>query len=393
MRTVHPVLKRGGLFWDRDLLPVQAFRERYARMQEAIAAAGDDAWLLYGDVERYGSVCYVSNFLPRTRSSIALVPRKGEPVLLVSVGLRDIPAAKSLTWIEDVRPFLRLPKVLIDLIKEQGLEKARLGLVGLDESMPITEWEEIETGLPTVSWQPRGDALLALRQRKDSWELTAMRRVAAAIESALDMAPNVLKPGITMRDAISHLDREIRRKAAEDVRFLVASGEQVGGALRPADDRVLQQGDVVMLYVAAEIQRYWAEGARTYVLGAPSAELLSLAGKVSQALGAMRERARTGVAAGQVFEAASEKLGDLSESAARYGIGHGIGLDADEAPFIEAGVGQKLLPETTLGLHLIVHAGRYGIAVGQTVVARGDQCESLNDAPALVECRIAQEVA
>ena len=37
MRTVHPVLKRGGLFWDRDMLPVQAYRERYGRMQEAIA--------------------------------------------------------------------------------------------------------------------------------------------------------------------------------------------------------------------------------------------------------------------------------------------------------------------------------------------------------------------
>ena len=387
MKTVHPVLKRGGLFWDRDMLPVQAYAERYQRMQEAIAAAGDDGWLLYGDVERYGSVAYVSNFLPRTRSALALVPRQGEPVLLASVGLRDIPAAKALTWIEDVRPFTNLPKTLAALIEEKTLAGGRLGLVGLDESMPVTEWDAIEKALPRVSWQPRKDALFLLRQRKDSWELAAIRRVAAAVESALDLAPQLLKPGATMRQVAAELDREIRRKAAEDVRILCASGNQVATALRPADDRPLAKGDVVMLFIAAEIQRYWAEGARTYVLGAPSAEMLALAGKVGEALGAMRSSARAGTEVRQLFAAASDKLDGLAGSAALYGLGHGIGLDADEAPIIDKGASGKLQPDSTLGLHLIVHAGRLGIAVGQTIVARGDNAESLNDAAPLIECR------
>lgn len=387
MRTVHPVLKRGGLFWDKDMLPVQAFRERYARMQQAVASAGDDAWLLYGDVERYGSIAYVSNFLPRTRSAMALVPRQGEPVLLTSVGLRDIPAAKALTWIEDVRPFTNLPKTATALIEERGLTSARIGLVGLDESMPITEWQAIEQALPDISWQARSDALLGLRQRKDSWELAAMRRVAAAVESALDLAPRLLKPGVSIRSVTAELDRDIRCRAAEDVRILVASGPQTGVALRPADDRVLQSGDVVMLFVAAEIQRYWAEGARSYVLGAPSAELRNLAAKVTDALGAARSKARPGIAVGEIHGAAAAALDGLANSADRYGFGHGIGLDADEAPIIAAGSAQKLLPDSTLGLHLIVHAGAIGLAVGQTIVARGDHCEGLNDAVALVECR------
>jgi Xaa-Pro dipeptidase len=388
MKTVHPVLKRGGLFWDRAMLPVQAYRERYQRMQEAIEAAGDDAWLLYGDVERYGSVAYVSNFLPRTRSALALVPRQGEPVLLASVGLRDIPAAKALTWIEDVRPFTNLPKTLADLIEERKLAAARIGLVGLDESMPVTEWDAIAQALPNVSWQARNDALLGLRQRKDAWELAAIRRVAASVESALDMAPQLLKPGTTMRQVAAELDREIRRKAAEDVRILVASGSQVATALRPPDDRVLVKGDVVMLFIAAEIQRYWAEGARSYVLGPPTPELLALAGQVGDALGAMRSQARAGAAVSQLFAAASEKLNGLTDAASLYGLGHGIGLDADEAPIIEKGATGKLQPDSTLGLHLIVHAGTLGLAVGQTIVARGEQGESLNDAAPLVECRV-----
>jgi Xaa-Pro aminopeptidase len=388
MKTVHPVLKRGGLFWDRAMLPVQAYRERYARMQEAISAAGDDAWLLYGDVERYGSVAYVSNFLPRTRSALALVPRHGEPVLLASVGLRDIPAAKALTWIEDVRPFTNLPKTLAALIEERRLAAGRIGLVGLDDSMPVTEWDAIAQALPKVSWQARNDALLSLRQRKDAWELAAIRRVAAAVESALDLAPQYLKPGATMRQVAAELDREIRRKAAEDVRILAASGSQVATALRPPDDRVLAKGDVVMLFVAAEIQRYWAEGARSYVLGAPQPELLALAGKVGEALDAMRGQARAGAAVSQLYATAAEKLNGLADSAALYGLGHGIGLDADEAPIIDKAATGKLQADSTLGLHLIVHAGKLGLAVGQTIVARAEQGEGLNDAAPLIECRV-----
>ena len=47
----------------------------------------------------------------------------------------------------------------------------------------------------------------------------------------------------------------------------------------------------------------------------------------------------------------------------------------------------KLQPDSTLGLHLIVHSGALGMAVGQTIVARSDHAESLNDAAPLVECR------
>ena len=284
MRTMQSVLKRGGMFWDRDLLPVDAYRERYRRMQSAIADAGDDAWLIYGDVERHGSLTYVSNFLPRVRSAVALVPRQGDPSLLVSMGLRDIPACKQLTWIEDVRPFIQLPKPLIALIEERGLGKGKLGLVGTDESMPITEWQAIESGLPDISWSTRAEGISNLRQRKDTFELTAIRRAAVIVETALDETPRLIKAGTAVRAITAELDRQIRRRGAEDVRIMVASGEQAGIALRPPDDRVLAKGDTVMLFIAAEVQRYWAEAARTFVLGPPAPALRELSGRVLETI-------------------------------------------------------------------------------------------------------------
>ena len=42
MRTLHSVVKRGALYWDRALLPEDAYRARLARLQAQIVAAGDD---------------------------------------------------------------------------------------------------------------------------------------------------------------------------------------------------------------------------------------------------------------------------------------------------------------------------------------------------------------
>jgi Xaa-Pro aminopeptidase len=92
VQTQHSVLKRGGLYWDREALPPSLYEDHLKQVQAAIAEAGDDAWIMYGDAQRYGAVAYTSHFLPRARSAIVLVPRSGEPTLLASVGARDVPA-------------------------------------------------------------------------------------------------------------------------------------------------------------------------------------------------------------------------------------------------------------------------------------------------------------
>src|SRR3954447_26370096 len=117
MRTMHTVLKRGALVWVRDTGPPELFPPRLARVQQAIAAAGHDAWLVYGDALSYGDLAYLTHFLPRVRGAVVLVPREGAPSLLVAVGSRHNTGAKTLTWVDDVRPFTRLPGELVKLIR------------------------------------------------------------------------------------------------------------------------------------------------------------------------------------------------------------------------------------------------------------------------------------
>jgi Xaa-Pro aminopeptidase len=388
MRTMHPVLKRGALFWDRELLPDAGYAARFARIQSLIAENGDDAWLLYGDVERYGHVAYFSNFLPRTRSALGLVPRSGDPAILVAVGPRDIPAAKTLTWIEDVRPLGDPVRQVCALISEKGLAKGRIGLVGIEESLAQQEWNEITAGFPQAQWQQRTEVAMGLRQTKDRFEQTALRNSAAAIANALDAVPRFLRPGMTARALAARLDRELRWSGAEDIRILVATGPQCGQSLRPADDHFLQRGQALMLYVAAEIQRYWAEGARSFVLGRASPAQQQLLARAGAALAAMRAAVAPGARLGDIYARADAALDDaeLQASARAYGYGHGIGLDAEEPPYVVAGSDERILDGTGLALRVIGHRGGQGIALGAMIVAGIGGNQVLIEAAGLIEC-------
>ena len=404
MRTMHTVLKRGGLVWVRDVVPAEMFPPRLARVQKAIAAAGHDAWLVYGDAYSYGDLAYLTHFLPRVRGAVVLVPREGGPALLVAVGSRDIPAAKTLTWVDDVRPFTRLPGEVDKLIREHGLERARIGLVNVEEQLAVDDWEAIRALLPDVAWQSTDGTLVALRAAKDADELAVMRHTSTLVREGLAAAADALRPGGSERAVLAAVDRRLRYGAVEDARVLIASGPRVSSSLRPPDHRVLEAGDVVLLHVAAEYQRYWAEAGQTFVLGTADEATRRLAASAEQALIAMTGALHPGAPAGAAADAALASLeagagaasGPTTPGAANraptalstsYGLGHGIGLDIEEPPYLQPGETTALVEGAVLVLHVVLHGGGRGgaLATRTVVVEAGGAKPLVDDLAPLVE--------
>ena len=364
MRTMHSVVKRGALYWDRKLIPADIYPRRIAAIQSCIAAAGDDAWILVGDVIRHGPVVYATNFMPRVRSALAFIPAQGAPTLFANISLRDVPAARTITDIEDIRPFSRLPKELSTFLAERLPVGGTIGLCGVDECLPANDWFAIEEALPLVRWVPRDEVIAAMRTRKDPVEIEAIRRSTALADVALDAAQAVIKAGSSMRVVMAELERQVRSRGAEDVRFLVAGGPQVSAALRPVDDRTLKDGDTVMIYCAVQNQRYWGEAAQTYCIGAPSAKLQALHAKARSALDRMAAAIKPGVAVGDVADAA--QVGDTS--ALSYGLGNAIGLDAQEGVVLATGAAAPVEGDTVIALRVILHSEDGGVAVSRTLV-------------------------
>jgi Xaa-Pro aminopeptidase len=374
MRTMHSVVKRGALYWDRDLIPESTYPRRIAAIQSRIHAAGDAAWLLVGDVIRHGPVVYATNFMPRVRSALVYIPAQGAPTLFANISLRDVPAARTITNIEDIRPFSRLPKDLATFLTEKLPHGSTIGLCGVDDCLPASDWFAIEEALPLIRWVARDVVIAAMRTRKDAFEIEAIRRSTALADLALDAAREVLKPGQSMRVVMAELDRRVRSRGAEDVRFLVAGGPQVRVALRPVDDRILQDGDTVMIYCAAQNQRYWGEAAQTYCLGTPSARQKALHARALSALDRMAAAIKPGIDAASIDAMASRELQADDASAARYGLGNAIGLDAQEGIVIASGVSTAVEPDTVIALRVILHVPEGGVAVSRSLHVGAEGC-------------------
>ena len=363
MRTMHSVVKRGALYWDRALSPASAYANRIAAIQQCIASHGDAAWLLVGDVIRHGPVVYATNFMPRVRSALVFIPAQGDPTLFANISLRDVPAARLITDIEDIRPFSRLPKDLSSFIAERLPQGGVIGTCGVEDCLPANDWWAIEESLPLVEWAPRDPEINAMRAVKDAFEVAAIQRSMDLANLALDAAPDLLRRGLSMRVVIAELDRMVRSRGAEDVRFLIATGAQARQALRPVDDSAPEDGDTVLIYCAVQNQRYWGEAGQTYAIGNAPQALKELHARALGALAAMAAQIKPGAPASDIADIAANLLANEHQIAATYGLGGGIGLDASEGLSISQQETSTIEANATIALRVMLHGPDGGVAV------------------------------
>jgi len=368
VQTLHTVLKSGAQYADWEAFPKDLFAGRLARVRAAVTAAGDDAWLVYGDAQHDGDLAYLTHFPTRQRGSLLLVRPVGEPVLLAAVGSRDIPASKLLTCIADMRPYSRLVEALPKLLADEQLDAARIGLVGVRNALAIAEWDGLRHALPRVRWTFRDDAFAPLRPGADPALVRGIARAAAVSDAGLARAAEVLVPGAVLRSALAEVERTLRRAAAEDVRILVGSANH-GGVLHPPDDRTLASDDGLLVFVGIVVQRCWAEAGRTFPLGNVPAAVRALERRATAAVDAMAAALSPAATAGGVWDAAMRVLdGPQSRaSAAAYGLGHGIGLDAEEAPAIVPGSAATFAGCAGVALHAVVRGDGCGALAGRTI--------------------------
>lgn len=371
MQTVHSVIKHGAFYWDHELVPVAALQARLEKVRAAMRAAGDAAWLFYGDAGSCGALAYVSHYFPRLRDGALLVPLDAPPVLLVNGAPRMVPSMKPLTWIADVRGFGRPPKPLAALLSESNLDRAQVGTVGVAESFPAFEWNELRGLVPGIAFVERDAEFARLRREKDAVDVGVIAKVNGILADAFAWAATLLKPGATLSAAFAGVERVARLAGAEDVRILTSGGAG-RSELQPPDDHVLADGESIMLFLGVQLQRYWAEGARTFAIGAGNPQVDALAARAQAVLDAMATATVAGARCSAIAAAAQTALADdaLLAAASAYGLGHGIGLDVHEWPSIEARSSDVLTPGTALALHVVLENGSAGAIAGRTVIAR-----------------------
>jgi Xaa-Pro aminopeptidase len=325
----HSVLKRGCSTWDPQQVPQAEFQARLDAVRKEMARRHMDALVIYGDNYSFADLCYLTNYFPKVRGGIAVVPREGAISMLLNIGSRDVPFAKTLTWVEDVRASNQVGTDGGKLIKEKGFESANIGLADSGHGFPLPQWEEMKNVLPSVEWQSCDDMLALLRLRKTARELAAMREAGRLLKDVCDGAREFIRPGKKEYEIVAEIDRLARDKGAEDIRILA-------GATRlnpPSFKQSAVLGGHWAVYLALQHERYWAEAGRSFILTG-DAKLEGTYRKAQEIVSAMATQLRPGGAVGAIDETARRELGEFYAKASGYGLANGIGLNQWEAPFL-----------------------------------------------------------
>lgn len=225
-----------------------------------------------------------------------------------------------------------------------------------------------------------------LRAVKDDAEIAALERACdisvQALRGLLD-AGNFT--GRTERQVARDLEQRMFDLGAEAVAFgtILASGPNSAIPHHRPTDRVLEPGDFVKIDFGARVDGYHADCTRTFVIGPPSDWQQEVHGAVQESQAAGVAALRVGLPMSDCDHAARDVLKEAG--LLKYfttGIGHGVGLEIHEQPFIGRRGTTPLSAGTAVTVEPGVYvAGRGGVRIEDTVVVGETGSRVLTELP------------
>ena len=278
-----------------------------------------------------------------------VVPRNGLPVL-VAPAFEQGRVREQLrfpievrVWQEDQSP----TKLVAAAFADRGI---RSGRIGVEETTGFTFFDHLRQAAPQFEYVSADPVTIACRAHKSTQELELMRLACQATFEVFRATFASLKEGISQQD-IAHVvsagfaTMGLRGGALV---LLGASAALPHGTVQP---QKLKEGDVVLIDGGCAVDGYQSDVTRTSVFGKPSEKFARAFELVRKAQDAALDAAHAGRISGGVDDAARTVI-----TGGGYGpdykffthrLGHGIGLDGHEHPYLVRGSNTILEPGMT----------------------------------------------
>jgi Xaa-Pro dipeptidase len=350
-------------------MPISA-DERRARNEHARRLMIEhqiDALMLMGGT----SLVYFSNIRwgGGERLFALILPAKGEPFFVCPAFERDraeeqialSPFAGSgdmRTWEEDESPYLRVAEGL----RDRGISSGRLGM---EETVHYVFSDGVGKAAPAVNIVSGTPVTAGCRMRKSDHEIELMRLATQVTITAYEAAWRALQPGMTQ-----HQLRQLIDAAYSQLGFPGEVSVNVGtysalphGSIRP---QTIHEGEIVMIDDGCMVEGYASDITRTFVLGKPTDKMRQVFDIVHRAQKAALATARPGVEAQAVDAAARQVIADAGHGPDykyfKHRLGHGMGMDGHEWPYLVRGNTIKLESNMTFSDEpgIYIH-GEFGV--------------------------------
>jgi D-alanyl-D-alanine dipeptidase len=240
----------------------------------------------------------------------------------------------------------------------------------------------LQATLPESSYVSMTAALPMLRAIKDDDELERLAAAGAAADAALEEIIKLPFAGRRENEVGADLAELLRKHGHSQVDFtVVGSGSNGANPHHELGERVIDEGDMVVLDFGGLKDGYGSDTTRTVHVGEPTDEEREVFEIVRRAQQAGFEAVRPGVGCQEIDRAARKVIAD-----AGYGeyfihrVGHGIGLTTHEPPYMVEGEAHPIQPGMCFSIEPGIYLpGRFGVRIEDIVVVTADGGRRLNN--------------
>jgi len=250
---------------------------RADKLDCVIAAGGPSHWSfgggmlwLTGHWEWHALCCYV------------LVPLDGEPTMIYSMGGTHAEAVRREVQVavQDVRHSRngQYAQVMVERLRELKLERGRIGLMEIDprheDYMPVNQYNVLRSSLPDAELVFTKGFLHDLVVVHSAEELDCVRKAGLLCERAMEAMIARARPGVKEYELRAAAGAAIL-EGGGDIDFLIigstpmANPAMIFGNPRPSG-RVLQEGDIINMELAAGYRGYSAQIGSPICIGQPT---------------------------------------------------------------------------------------------------------------------------
>lgn len=360
-------------------------------LTERLAARGVDAALLTHsrDVLYYAGTAQPANLLLASDRSPLLFARRAVELIREDVSGLEVVAEASFTAVA----------------RELVAGGATAGTLGLTlDALPATHLRRLEALFGDWRLEDVSGSVLGQRAVKDAGEIEAIERAAGLAEVVDTTVRELCRPGIAPVELMAEVGRRLRRRGAEELMFfrrwdawlpmsgICASGPEAavisghamtvtGLGLSRAlpwgpSWRPIARGEPIYIDLGLNLGGYHADVTRTYVIGPPSGKVKALFAVALEAQEAAIEALAPGAGTAEPMLAARRVVARHGQEGFFQGhgqqqgdyVGHGLGLELDEAPLLDSRDRGRLEPGTCLAIEAkLIVPGLGGVGIEDTV--------------------------
>jgi len=261
-------------------------------------------------------------------------------------------------WQEDESPYQKVAQGL----KERGVSTGKLGI---EETVHFVFSDGLSKAAPQAAWVSATPVTAGCRMIKSEHEVALMRLASNVTLAAYRAVYQSLDEGMTHRD-VGQLVETAHEKLGFEGDALVEIGEFAAFPHGSVQPQIVREGVPILIDGGCKVEGYHSDITRMMILGKPTDKMKQVFEIVHRAQSTALVTARPGLECGAVDAAARKVITD-----AGYGpdykyfshrLGHGMGMDGHEWPYLVRGNTTKLQPNMTFsdepGIYI---RGEFGI--------------------------------